>query len=64
VASPPAHLTGFGVGPADQHRDRALLSGPYPPGLEPVHDLRGFDHWFLHTYTCRVAPAHCCAGAP
>jgi len=26
---------------------------PISTRLEPVHDLRGFDRWFLHTYTFR-----------
>jgi hypothetical protein len=50
---------GLPTGPPDRLRShpgqpqprRALLSGPYPPGSGPVHDLRGFNRWFLHTYT-------------
>jgi len=30
---------------------RALLAGPYPPGLSRVPRLRGFHRWFLHSYT-------------
>ena len=37
---------------------------PRSTRFEPATRLRGFHHWFLHSYTCRVAPAHCCAGAP
>ena len=50
MASPPALLTGFGVAPTASSR-RALRAGPYPPGWSRFHDLRGFDRWFLHTYT-------------
>jgi len=40
---------------------RALLPGPDPSRFEPVPRLRGFHHWFLHTYTfpsCSPDPDH------
>src|SRR4030095_6856444 len=38
---------------------RALLTGPCPPGLGPADCLRGFHHWFLHSYaspSCLPSP--------
>jgi hypothetical protein len=60
VASPPALLTGFGVAPVTS-TEACTASRPISTRLEPVHDLRGFDHWFLRTYTfrpCLPGPAH------
>jgi hypothetical protein len=34
-----------------QHGGRALLTGPDPPGSSRRTLLRGFHHWFLHSYT-------------
>ena len=48
VASPasavnqPAELTAHPTG------GHALHTGPYPPGFEPAHVLRGVSHWFAH----------------
>ena len=36
---------------------RALLPGPYPPGWSRCSRLRGFHHWFLHSYTFSVSLA-------
>ncbi len=50
VASQPAQLADVGV--ARTHRARACTAlRPISARLEPVLDLRGFNHWFLHTYT-------------
>src|ERR1039458_4619534 len=50
MASPPARFTGFGVARADLARACAVVR-PISTRLEPVLALRGFDHWFLHSYT-------------
>ena len=51
MASPPALLAG-GVESARQTFVRACTAiRPISARLEPVLDLRGFDHWFLHSYT-------------
>src|SRR5674476_1538519 len=50
MASTPALSTGFGVARADIARACTVIR-PISTRLEPVLDLRGFDHWFLHSYT-------------
>jgi len=50
VASQPFLLVGIGV--ARTLPVRACAAGrPISARLEPVLDLRGFNHWFLHSYT-------------
>src|SRR5687767_10144572 len=49
MASWPARFTGIGVVRANPRACTAAR--PRSIRLEPVLDLRGFDHWFLHTYT-------------
>src|SRR6266508_3376018 len=51
MASSPARLTDYGVAPANLAQACAAIR-PISTRLEPVLDLRGFDHWFLHSYTC------------
>jgi hypothetical protein len=47
MTSPPSRFNGFGVA-----RERACVAiRPTSTRFEPVLDLRGFNHWFLHSYT-------------
>src|SRR5215210_982471 len=50
MASPPALFTGYGVTRANLVRACTAFR-PISARLEPVLALRGFDHWFLHSYT-------------
>src|ERR1700726_1509566 len=50
MASPPALFTGFGVARTNLAQT-CTVTRPISTRLEPVLDLRGFDHWFLHSYT-------------
>jgi hypothetical protein len=50
VASQPFLLGGIGVAQTLLVRACAAVR-PISARLEPVLDLRGFDHWFLHSYT-------------
>jgi hypothetical protein len=50
VASPPALFTGYGVARANIAWVCTAVR-PISTRLEPVLDLRGFNHWFLHSYT-------------
>ena len=52
VASKPANPRPTRSRPPQPSAGRALPTGPDPPGLEPAFHLRGFHHWFLHSYTC------------
>jgi hypothetical protein len=50
MASPPAPKGGFGVARVDITLACAVIR-PTSTRLKPVLALRGFDHWFLHSYT-------------
>jgi hypothetical protein len=50
IASSTARLTDYGVAQANLAR-ACTATRPTSTRLEPVLDLRGFDHWFLHSYT-------------
>jgi hypothetical protein len=43
---------------------RALLTGPYPPGWSRRAAYGALPTGSNFVYTCRVAPTHCCVGAP
>ena len=50
MASSPARLTDYGVAQTNLARTCTAIQ-PISTRLELVLALRGFDHWFLHSYT-------------
>ena len=51
MASQPTQLADIGVAPNTPRSGTCAAFRPISARLEPVLDLRGFNHWFLHSYT-------------